>query len=199
MSATSPTGDEAAGGVSTTASETGRSGGIRIAAIAVGVVIALLVVVFFTNTPGGGKASSPLVGKRAPELVGTDMDGKEFDLTRYRGSWVLVNFFASWCPPCKAEHPELVKFSEAHSSGDAQVVSVAFNDAPEDIEAFFAERGGDWPVLAEGTDPIVLNYGVVKLPESYLVAPDGTIVAKMIAGITADEVDGIIAEYTDGS
>ena len=53
--------------------------------------------------------------------------------------------------------------------------------------------------MATDTAPIVLNYGVVKLPESYLVAPDGTIVAKMIAGITSDGVDDVIAKYTGTS
>ena len=172
---------------------------IRNVAIAAGVAIALLLWVLATSTPSSREVNSPLVGKTAPELIGTDADGKAFDLTDYRGSWVLVNFFASWCPPCQAEHPELVKFAERHSSGDANVVSVAFNDTPEDIAAFFDKRGGDWPVLAEGTDPVVLNYGVVKLPESFLVAPDGTIVAKLIAGITADVVDDLIAEYSGGA
>lgn len=172
---------------------------IRTVAIVVGVALVALLAVLATKTPGSEQVSSPLVGKKAPELIGTDLTSKEFDLTRYRGTWVLVNFFASWCPPCKAEHPELVKFSESHSPNQAQVVSVAFNDTPEEIEAFFSERGGSWPVLATDTDPIVLNYGVVKLPESYLVAPDGTIVAKMIAGITSDGVDDIIAKYTDSS
>src|SRR5690606_12069380 len=96
----------------------------------------------------------------------------------HRGEWVVVNFFASWCGPCRQEHPELVAFSERHAArGDASVVSVAFSDAEDDARAFFEELGGDWPVLIEGTGRIGIDFGVTGVPETYLVAPDGTVVA----------------------
>ena len=94
-----------------------------------------------------------------------------------------------------AEHPELVKFSEAHADGSASVVSVAYQNSSDDIAKFFKERGGTWPVLATGTDEAVLGYGVVKLPESYLVAPNGVIYAKLAGGVTADGVDALIKKY----
>lgn len=169
---------------------------IRWVAVVVGVAIAGLLLVLATRTPAGTKVSSPLVGRTAPALRGTGIDGKPVDLSRMRGTWVLVNFFASWCAPCQAEHSELVEFSKRHQGGEASVISVAFNDNEADIKAFFAKRGGDWPVVVGDTDGIALDYGVVKLPESYLVAPDGQIVAKLISGITADEVDSLIRRYT---
>ena len=69
----------------------------------------------------------------------------------HRGEWVVVNFFATWCTPCRVEHPELVKFAEEHEGDPVEVVSVAFSDQPEAIREFFAEQGGNWPVVASDT------------------------------------------------
>src|SRR5690606_20070470 len=93
------------------------------------------------------------------------------------------------------EHPELVAFAERHTDGRARVVGVGFEDEPEDIEAFFAQRGGDWPVIPQGTGRIALDFGVRAMPESYLVAPDGTVVDVFIAGVTADQLDEAIAAH----
>ena len=107
----------------------------------------------------------------------------------------MVNFFATWCVPCQQEHPELVRFAEQHAaSGDASVISVAFQDQPEDLKAFFEKNGGDWPVAVGDTAPIALDFGVVKLPESYLVAPNGVIAAKVAGGVRADDLDRVISE-----
>ena len=104
-----------------------------------------------------------------------------------------MNFFATWCPPCVQEHPELVKFSQ-ETAGTAQVVSVAFDDTPDKITEFFAQNGGDWPVLANDTGDASIDYGVVKLPESFLVNPEGTVVKKLAGGVTAAELEQIIAD-----
>lgn len=74
------------------------------------------------------------------------------------------------------------------------MVSVSFNDKPDDVRAFFERNGGDWPVIAEGNAQIALDYGVVKLPESYLISPTGLVVQKFVGGIRADDVDAVISE-----
>ena len=159
----------------------------------VGVAVLALVVLFATSPSGEEKVdSSPLVGNVAPELVGTSIDGSDFDLDDHRGQWVLVNFFATWCPPCVQEHPELVELSE-RTDGQIQVVSVTYDDSAEQVTEFFEERGGEWPVLIGGVDRAPLDYGVRKLPESFLVDPSGTIAVKLNGAITAAQVDELIA------
>ena len=167
----------------------------RRAPVIAGIVgVALLVlVVLFATAPRGQEAdtSQLVVGKLAPTLQGTTADGQKVNLDKYRGKWVLVNFFATWCPPCVAEHPELVKLSQVPGQ-PVQVVSVAFDDPAAKIKKFFAERGGDWPVLVDGTEKSTLDYGVVKLPESYLIDPQGKVNQKIVGGITAAEVQKIV-------
>ncbi|MGH9183855.1 MAG: TlpA family protein disulfide reductase [Acidimicrobiales bacterium] len=165
-------------------------------AVGVGVVLALLIGVLATREPSTTKlADSPLVGRPAPEISGPSLlDGRSFALSGERGRFVLVNFFATWCVPCRIEHPELVRFSQAHrEAGDAKVVSVVFSDKASDVEAFFAERGGDWPVVDDPVGRVALDWGVSGVPESYLVGPEGVVRAKVVGGVRADELEALLA------
>lgn len=178
-----------------------QRGPVRYAATAVGVVLALLVGLLAWQVVAGydDPVRSGLVGRAAPELAGVARDGTPVDIDRWRGSWVLVNFFASWCVPCVREHPELVEFSERHaddtSAVPVQLVSVAFDDDPDAVGQFFDQRGGDWPVLVDNTGPIALDFGVRGVPESYLISPAGQVVGVFL-GVTADALDEAIAGWT---
>ena len=161
-------------------------------AAVVGVAVAALVALFaFSSGDSNDPDASPLVGSVAPELVGEGLDGDEFDIDDHRGQWVLVNFFATWCPPCVQEHPELVELSE-RDDGRLQVVSVAYNDSDENVAEFFADNGGEWPVLVGGARSASLDFGVKKLPESFLVDPSGTIQVKLNGAVTAEQIDELI-------
>ena len=171
-----------------------------ITAIGVGVVLAALIAVLATGEPSTSKlADSPLLGRRAPAIAGTSLvSGEEFDLADERGRWVVVNFFATWCVPCREEHPDLVRFAAAHERpDDARVVSVVFSDQPADVERFFAERGGDWPVI-DDTTGVVPSWGVTGVPESYLVDPGGFVVAKIVGGITTEGLEELLARAQAG-
>jgi cytochrome c biogenesis protein CcmG/thiol:disulfide interchange protein DsbE len=167
-------------------------------AIPVALVMVLLVVLLATGDPATERIEkSPLVGKPAPAVSGTTLTNESFTLDRVRGQWVVVNFFGSWCTPCIQEHPELVEFQNAHKpAGDATVVSVAFADSPTNVRQFFEKRGGDWPILSKDTSGIAVDYGVIKVPETYLVSPSGLVVAKLVGGVTAAGLDRLIERFT---
>lgn len=160
----------------------------------VAVVMVLLLVLLATRDPASERAaSSNLLGQLAPEVSGVTISGDEFSIDDQRGRWVVVNFFSTTCIPCIDEHPELVAFNEQHAiSGDATVVSVAFDDSAENVARFFTENGGDWPVLVEDTGGIAVRYGVTGVPESYLVAPNGVVASKFIGGLRAADLDAEI-------
>lgn len=174
-----------------------RRGLVLASAVVVAVLAVALVVVLATREPAQDRAGdSPLVGEVAPPLAAATIApaasaGEAFDLDRLRGQWVVVNFFATWCVPCRVEHPELVEFSERHAAaGDASVVSVVFDDEAAAVAGFFDENGGDWPVV-DG-DAVILDWAVAAVPESFLVAPDGVVVAKVTGGVSADGLDELI-------
>ena len=164
----------------------------------VSLVVALLAVAFVgvlaTREPATERrAKSPLIGKVAPSLTAETLDGQPFDIDDHRGQWVVVNFFATWCEPCRDEHPELVAFDEAHRpSGDATVVSVVYDDDLGDVRDFFADRGGEWPVVTDD-GLAAAAYGVVAVPETYLVTPLGYVVQKYTGGVTQAAIEQDIA------
>lgn len=159
-----------------------------VTAVAIGIAMVLLIAVLATRDPASTRLSrSPLVGRGAPELTGATISGERFSLDDRRGQFVLVNFFATWCVPCIEEHDDLVRFSEANrSSGRASVVSVVFSDTPKDVRRFFDRRGGDWPVVRDDDAGISTDWGVARVPESYLVDPAGTVVGKITGGVTSE-------------
>jgi len=170
----------------------------RIGVAIVGLVLLGLVIVLVRSVGDDDtRVSSPLLDQVAPEVVSPTLDGGEYDLDDRRGQWVVVNFFASWCVPCRNEHPELMAFAEAHEPiGDASVVSVLINDEPADAATFFAEHGGDWPVLTDPEGQTVVDFGVTAPPESYLIAPSGVVAAAWIGQVTQEQLDGVIAELS---
>ncbi len=168
----------------------------RIAAISVGVVLLLFIGLLATRKSSEDRfGANPLVGKLAPQVTGTTLTGEKVDTDKLRGKWVIVNFFATWCTGCRVEHPELIKFSEAHRAiGDAEVVSVAFQDQSAALKSFFEKNGGDWPVIVDDTSNTALTFGITGIPESFIVAPNGRVV-EHFNGVTAEGLDQVINAY----
>jgi cytochrome c biogenesis protein CcmG, thiol:disulfide interchange protein DsbE len=174
-----------------------RRRGIRAAVLVVPIALVLLVLiaVLATRDPATDRrVDSPLVGKAAPRISGTTLEGQEFDSSTYDGRWLVVNFFATWCVPCVKEHPELVAFEQAHGeAGDANVISVVFEDDATSVERFFDRNGGDWPVVF-GQSTVIADWGVSGVPESYIVDPGGLVAAKVVGGVTAAGLDDLLAD-----
>lgn len=171
------------------------SAAVLVPAVIVAVVVGFVVVVLATREPAANRVvDSPLVGRQAPELVGNTMDGGRFDLAEERGRFTLVNFFATWCVPCQREHDDLARFDARHRAiGDAGVVTVVFDDTTANARAFFEAEGGDWPVIVGDNGDIALDFGVAAVPESYLVGPDGTVLAKIVGGVTDEGLEELLA------
>jgi cytochrome c biogenesis protein CcmG/thiol:disulfide interchange protein DsbE len=165
-------------------------------AVAVGVVVAVLVYVLATRPSAeAALARSPLLGRPAPGLRGTAIDGTKVDLAALHGRYVLVNFFASWCVPCLEEHPELVRFSARHAqAGDAQVIGVIFDDTAANGRAFMAKHGGDWPLLDDPGGEVALDFGVRGPPESFLIDPNGFVIGKIVGRVNANGLEALVAK-----
>ncbi len=167
--------------------------GPRLIAVAIGLVTVVLVGVLATRQTAAERSTvSPLIGRVAPEITGDDiLTGKRFQLSSEQGRWTLVNFFATWCPPCLREHPEIVAFRAANPEVD--VVSVINEDSVENVRAFFAENGGDWPVL-DNTRAAV-DYGITGLPESYLIAPNGQVAVWFKGALSETRLQRTLDQY----
>ncbi len=174
-----------------------RSNPIRSGALIVGFVLVGVIALFAVGRAEDAVEVSPAVGRVVPEIEGISLAGEPFDIDALRGQWVVVNLFATWCIPCQVEHPELVAFDEEHSAlGDASLVSVVFADDDDAVRAFFEERGGDWPVLGQEYSNVIVAFGATAVPETFLVAPSGIVVERILGGVTNAQLNSLIAAYS---
>ena len=165
-------------------------------ALVVGVVSVLLITVLATREPAQSRvAESPLLGRPAPEIGGTALDGTALKLSDLRGRFVVVNFFATWCVPCQREHPELVSFTARHhAAGDATVLGVIFDDDIAAVRSFQEKRGGGWPIIDDPRGKTALEFGVRGPPESFLVDPRGYVLSRIVGEVRAEGLERLLAE-----
>ena len=164
------------------------------------VVAAALVALLATRPPfDATEVQTPLVGQAAPPIAGTTVTGASFDLASLRGRWVVVNFFASWCPPCQQEQPELETFAFRHRQpGDAALVGVVFDDAASSARSFVRSTGATWPAVVDPGGQLALAYGVRGPPETFLVSPSGVVTAHLDGPVTSAGLDYWLARERRG-
>ena len=147
--------------------------------------------------------SSPLVGKLAPDFTLTDVQGKKVSLASYKGKAVQLNFWATWCAPCKIETPWLVELEKQYAPQGFEILAVSFDDLDKDDKTKLATEKAEiaksaqqlkisYPVLLDG-DSISKPYGDVDVfPTSFFIDRKGTIVAASMGLTSKDELEGNI-------
>lgn len=154
---------------------------IAIGVIASGLLLASLAVGVVRDPP---QPASPLLGKLAPDFRLTALDGSTVDLAGLRGRPVIVNFWASWCAPCREEAPLLRRVQEEDRDRDLVVLGVIFGDSPENARAFMQRYDQRYPGLLDPDGRTAVDYGVFGIPETYFVRRDGIVTYKQTGAIT---------------
>ncbi len=118
---------------------------------------------------------SPLLGKPAPAIALRDLDGNPVTLADYAGRPVIVNIWASWCIPCRAEFPMLVGAYGEYRDRGLEVLGIVHDDAAANARAFAQQQGATWPMLVD-TDRVVWHdYIGVGVPQSYFIDAQGIV------------------------
>jgi cytochrome c biogenesis protein CcmG/thiol:disulfide interchange protein DsbE len=171
-------------------------------ALATAVVVGALFVVLAQADGGDAEsAATPLIGKVAPAVSGTTIDGEPWELSRRKGSWVVLNFFQSTCVPCKEEHPELVRFVEQQrglARDGAELYTIVYSDDDVgSVRDFFADNGGDWPVVLDPRGSIGVEFQVNKVPETWIISPEGVVVYRTIQQVEADALSALLQQLRE--
>jgi cytochrome c biogenesis protein CcmG/thiol:disulfide interchange protein DsbE len=170
---------------------------------AIAVVMAGLFVVLLTANPSNNEtAASPLLGNPAPAVSGVYGDGSSFELSRRKGSWVVLNFFTHDCVPCIREHPELIAFVDQQRTlgvDGAEFYSVVRDSTRDEVDDFFAERGGDWPIVFDDRYEFVNGFGVALVPETWIIDPNGFVRRRFISEVTAEGLSTMLQAMREGA
>ena len=133
----------------------------------------------------------------APGFATVDLHGRPVRLADYRGRIVLINFWASWCVPCRKEFPLLEEVNGTSAGGrDVAVLGVVFQDTVEAARAFMREQGADWPGLRDPGGRIADDYGVglrPGLPVTVAVAPGGRLAGRHVGELRDGDLERLVA------
>ena len=146
---------------------------------------------------------TPLINKPAPKFTLEDISGKKVSLANYKGKAVLINFWATWCGPCKIETPWLVELHDQYASKGFEILGVSTDDLDPDDKKMFASEKSDiakfaqqehmqYPVLLGGTTLDKPYGGLDALPTSYFVDRDGNVVAAEMGLTSKADLEGNI-------
>ena len=126
------------------------------------------------------------IGDLAPDFALPGDDGQTYRLSDFRGRPVLLNFWATWCGPCRVEMPA---FQQAHEAGgDLAILAVDYGETAEDVAAYRTEMGVTFPLLVDETMEIGDTFGVAQIPSTFLIGPDGRIVDVHYGPLTVEQI-----------
>lgn len=173
--------------------------------IGLGVAIPIVTLLAYGLTRDPRFIASPLPGKAAPDFALPMLDapvtesatGDSIHLADMRGNVVLVNFWASWCIPCREEHPALLEGAHAFMPKGVKFVGIAYNDKPEDSRDWLKEYGQAYPSLLDPGAHVAIDYGITGVPETFILNKQGIVAFKKFGPITqaelAQKLDSLLA------
>ena len=166
--------------------------------ISIGVALGLILILLFVersvrSSRQSGFTSASGKDRLAPDFVLPSLDGKSMQLSDFHGKVVLLNFWATWCVPCKVEMPWFVELQKRYGTSGLQVVGIAMDDASQaDLRKFTNDLGVNYPILI-GNDKVGDAYGGVQfLPVTFYIDRDGRVVDKVFGLKTKNEVENEI-------
>lgn len=172
---------------------------LRLAA-GLAIVGALALAVVLANRFGTDPnlVASPLIGRAAPEVTLPRLDGRgDLVLAELRGKVVVVNFWASWCVACRAEHDDLVATASAFQARGVVFVGVVYQDDPESAQGFLDEMGWgeNYEYVLDPGSQAAISFGVFGVPETFFIDPQGVVAGKItgesnatLLGSTLDQI-----------
>ena len=158
-----------------------------------GVLLILALAVAACGGPGEAVPQGINQGNRARDFTLTSLDGSEVSLSDFDDSVVLINFWATWCPPCRAEIPDFEEAYRAHKDDGFMVLGINVEESHKLVEPFVNSVDMTYPVLLDERGQVMQEYRGMGLPMSLLVDKDGVIQQRHMGTLTADQLDSYLS------
>ena len=162
---------------------------IGVGLIVIGVAAMTLITLRQNQPPSSGSAVPIKVNYAAPVVSLNDVNGKPVSLTNYQGKVVLVNMWATWCPPCREEMPTLKDFYDDHAGDGFVIIGLNDGDPASDVRDFVTQYGLTFPVWLDPNYTSETIFGTTNLPSSFLVDRQGTIRLQWVGAISRAMLD----------
>ena len=169
--------------------------------LAVGLLVLIAAGVAMWGNGMGARARAtgrPLAGQPAPGFTVRLLDGSTLTLSDLRGRVVVINFWATWCPPCEDELPALQAVGEAYGPRGVVVVGIAFQDEETDVREMMTRFGIAYPVGMDVGERISSDYGITGVPETFIVDPEGRVASLHIGPVSAEQLRGELDRLLQG-
>ena len=170
------------------------------------IFLVILVIAMLQSSRGGGRPGvNDTLGEVAvsteanADFQVTTLDGESLKLSDLRGSIVMIDFWSSWCPPCRSEAPILAEAYERWSELGVEFVGIAIWDNEDDVADFLTRHGINYPNAIDDDGSIAVEFGVRGIPEKFFVNPDGDIVRKINGPNTAQTLDEVLTQMSDAA
>ena len=160
----------------------------RLPKIILAVILALVLAWGLVTTGCSGQAQGPEIGKLAPDFELSNLDGQVVSLSDFRGKPVLLNFWATWCGPCRFEMPFIQKMYEELSGEGLVILAVNLQENPARVKKFVENLGFTFPVLLATNQEVSLAYNIRYIPTTFFVDKNG-IIQDIKMGAFANEVE----------
>lgn len=151
-----------------------------------------LLLLGFGLTRDARELPSALVDRPAPEFRLATLSGDSLGLAELRGRVTVLNFWASWCIPCRQEHDVLARTTRTYGADSVAVVGVLYDDSPANGRRFMEALGGEWPSVVDPGSRTAIDYGVYGVPETFFLAADGTVARKHVGPVSWELVRGVV-------
>ncbi len=166
-------------------------------------LVVLIVAMLNSSREGGRPGVNDTLGEvevstdTDADFLVTTLDGRDLRLSDLQGSIVMVDFWSSWCPPCRAEAPVLAEAYERWSEFGVEFVGISIWDNEDDVLDFVQRHGIVYPNAIDDDGNIAVEFGVKGIPEKFFVNPQGEIVRKVNGPNTSQSLDEVLTQMSD--
>lgn len=148
-----------------------------------------------SSTYGQNKAPSDTSNPLAQGFSLTDLNGNLVSLNEFRGKYVLLNFWATWCPPCQQEMPDIQRFSDNHED-ELVVLAVNLNEETNTVKDFISKNNYTFPVLLDSYGQVGNSYKISSIPASYFIDKEGRITKKHVGSMTYLQMENYLKKMS---